>query len=495
VPIVSTVEFDPTDLHDLRRRRLRAIPTMLIAALLLMGTSLLAIFKLFPVYTEFETAIKFNNFDALTIKEQRDIQNELLNKLRLDNTRRNAVSRLNGSHPSAGAGFLAKTISYENVVMLSGWPDERKGEFVLRYKGDDAKDALRLHALAQVMYQENQRRIDEATRVRAALRDAQEKLDSNTRKLADLKAQIEKERVLGESRPRPGQIEDMQSAVLEAEKRWTDALAKLKEAQAEEQRIDRLLHASQDNPPPPPENDAELTQLNEKLTSLQAEYKALQTKQSDQAVVAREEIDTAMDAFEKQIEAARGQGAESPELTQYIAAAESLQKTARELIDEMIDRQQKQYQQLSQLKASLDERAQQRAVELRNSDPQLKDFYEKRELYRRQVNAGIGSGVDQKDVEAVQDQLKLTENMIRSREELLSSDPLHVETITSLQTMIDRMQSDIALDRKKADERMEELQKSFAASAPAVASLPEEQKKLAEQVREQLGSIGMGRKR
>jgi len=42
---------------------------------------------------------------------------------------------------------------------------------------------------------------------------------------------------------------------------------------------------------------------------------------------------------------------------------------------------------------------------------------------------------------------------------------------------------------------MEELQKSFAASAPAVASLPEEQKKLAEQVREQLGSIGMARKR
>jgi|GEM_PF-6964346 len=485
----------PTDLHELRRRRLKFIPGLLVAAFLLMGGAMGAIWQLFPVYTDFETAIKFGNFDALTIKEQRDLQDEQLRLLRVDITRRNAIKQLHDKNPEVNNGFLGNTVAFDKAVMLSGWPEMRKGDFVIRYRGSDPNDRHRVQALAATIYASNNTRIDNVTRVRSALRDAQDKLDSNNRKLIDLKSQIEKERVLGESRPKPGQIEEMQSIVLESEKQWTDAIAKLKEAQAEETRIDKLLHSAQDNPPAAPEKDEELGKLTEQLTSLQAEYKALQTKQSEQAAVARGEIDSAMDAFQKQIEAARGQGAESPELINYIAAAENLQKTARELLGEMLDRQQKQYQQLSQLKATLDEKAQQRAIELRNSDPQLKDFYEKRELYRRQVNAGLGSGVDKRDVEAVEDQLKLTENMIKSREELLSSDPLHVETITSLQAMIDKMQSDIGTDRKKADDKMEELQKSFAASSPAVANLPEEQKKLAEQVREQLGSITMARKR
>ncbi|MCS7034813.1 MAG: hypothetical protein NZ561_12590, partial [Phycisphaerae bacterium] len=496
-PLAPARSEEAIELEELRRRRLKWIPTMLLGSILLMAGAVAAIWHLFPVQQEVEAALRFEGFSSMSMVEQKALQAEQNALLRQDYVRKAAIRKLRELRPEVSAGFLGSPVAYDRVIMLSGWPDSRPGEFVLRYRGTDPADRYRLHALTQALFNDERtrRRIETARNERAAIRRLEEDIESNTRKLTELRKQIERERFLGENRPQPGQIEALETAVLSAERQWTDALAKLKEAQAEEARIEKLLSAARQNPPAAPENDPELSRLTQQLTDLQAEYRALQSRQSEQATLARQEIDEAMDAFQRQIEAARGRGGESPELAQYIASAENLQTTTRALLDEQLDRQQQQYQRLTELKRQLDEKAAARAAELRSSDPQLRELLDERELLRRQINAGVGAGIDRAELAPYEERLKLAESMIRAREEVLSSDPLYVDMITSLQKEIDQMQADLAANRRKIDEKLEELQKSFAASAPAVANLPEEQKQIALQVRQQLAAITAARQR
>lgn len=494
-PAPTTEPQAGPDLHEMRRRRLRAVPLLLVGALLLACAATAGILWYFPVYSDFETALEFKNIDALTMLEQETLRAEQKRRLGEDATRKAALVDLRTRHPELSGGFLEDVVAFNRMLSFSGWFENRAGELVLRYRGKDENDRERLFSMASALYKANAPKLEEANRLRRALKSLNEEVETNSRKLADLRRQVEKERMLGESRPKAGEVEQMESEVLAAEKSWTDSLAKLKGAQAEVTRIEESLATARKQPPVAPENDPELTRLSAELADAQAEYKALQSRQSEQATAARQDIDAAMDSFQRQIEAARGQGASSPELAQYIAAAESLQKTTRSLLDELLERQQKQYQRLNELKAKLDEKAQQRAIELRGNDKQLQDLIEQREIARRQINAAVGSGLEKEEINRVETHLKLVESMIAAREELLSSDPLFAETIKDLQTIIDQTKGDIVADRKKADDKLDELQKAFGASSPMVANLPEEQKKLADELRQQLAGVSAARQR
>lgn len=485
------------DLHALRARRLRRIPTLLLTGLLLALLSAGAIWQFVPVYSNFETSVKFDNFQALSIVEQKNLQDEQRRLLRTSLFRVNAAKILRSQHPEVSPGFLDSPLSFERTIQQAYWREGNPAEFVLRHVGREDGDRLRLHAMATAVFAENQGKADAARRVRAAVKDLDEKVQAHARKLADLKQQIERERMLGESRPTPTQLSLLQSEATLLESTWNDALARLKDAEAEQQRLERALLAARENPAPPPESDEALKKLEQELTDLKARHQALLSAQSPQTASAREELDAAMEAFSRQIEAARGQGVESPELANYIAAAESLQKTTRELLDDLIARQQKQQQRLAELKARLDEQARKRIAELRAGDAQLRELTDRREILRRQVNAATGSdgGVPPEELATARENLRLVENLIKSREEVLASDPLYAEALASLQSIIDQTEADIAADRKRADERLDELQKSLAASSPAVAGLPEEQKKLTREIQAQLAAVAEARRR
>ena len=485
------------DLHALRARRLRRIPTLLLTGLLLALLSAGAIWQFVPVYSNFETSVKFDNFQALSIVEQKNLQDEQRRLLRTSLFRVNAAKILRSQHPEVPPGFLDSPLSFERTIQQAYWREGNPAEFVLRHVGREDGDRLRLHAMATAVFAENQGKADAARRVRAAVKDLDEKVRAHARKLADLKQQIERERMLGESRPTPTQLSLLQSEATLLESTWNDALARLKDAEAEQQRLERALLAARENPAPPPESDEALKKLEQELTDLKARHQALLSAQSPQTASAREELDAAMEAFSRQIEAARGQGVESPELANYIAAAESLQKTTRELLDDLIARQQKQQQRLAELKARLDEQARKRIAELRAGDAQLRELTDRREILRRQVNAATGSdgGVPPEELATARENLRLVENLIKSREEVLASDPLYAEALASLQSIIDQTEADIAADRKRADERLDELQKSLAASSPAVAGLPEEQKRLTREIQAQLAAVADARRR
>lgn len=485
------------DLHEERRRRLRRIPTFAILSLLLIVLAGAGLWFLVPVYSTFETAVKFQNFTALTMAERRDLQSEQSRKLRNDAFRRAAARTLVNARPNVSAGFLASPVEYDRAIQQAGWPEGRPGEFVLRYRGKDAEDRYRLHAMAMTLYGENYDKIDNARRVRNALKELNDAVESNTRKLADTKERIERERMLGETRPTPAQLAELEQATATLEKAWGDALVRLKEAQAEQDRLEKALAAARTNPPPPPESDPELMKLEKELAELKARYEAAQSGQSAQSASAREELDAAMESFNRQLEAARGLGGDSPELANYITAAENLQRTTRELIDEFIDRQTKQTARLNELKAKFDERSRQRITEMREGDPQLRDMREQREVLRRQLNAANGSDgqVGKEEIAALQERLRLLESAVTAREEVLNNDPVYAEAIASLQAIIDQTEQELVADRKRADQKLEDLQRQFAVSSPAVSGLPEEQRKVARGIQEQLSAVASARRR
>src|SRR5205814_2226953 len=74
------------------------------------------------------------------------------------------------------------------------------------------------------------------------------------------------------------------------------------------------------------------------------------------AAQARRDLDTAIDAFEKQLATSAAAGKDSPQLVNYFTAAKKYQDTSRDLIEQLLRRQLDQYARLNELNTRMDEK-------------------------------------------------------------------------------------------------------------------------------------------
>src|SRR5439155_21589484 len=147
------------------------------------------------------------------------------------------------------------------------------------------------------------------------------------------------------------------------------------------------LNANPPGAPPPPSNDAVLQQLQGELKQLNEKVGAVQDGRSDKAKSARQRLDAALAAFNKQIEQAQGAVKNNPDLLAYISSAQKLLGSTRELTDQLMKRQQDQYAQLSELKTNLNDKMLARRAEVWKKDPELLKLMDTKDIKSRQLSA------------------------------------------------------------------------------------------------------------
>jgi len=486
----------------IRRARLRRVPILLVAMLVLIGAAGGGIYYFWPVKTRLEASIKFKNFDNMTTHELRRFQDIQRGYLVDPGTRLTALEKLHQIDPKLSGGFLADLVAYQQAFLKNNsgaeWPESRKGVFVIHYLGDDeVGDAKRMQAVAAAMFDANRTLLGDVVRTRQQIDDLKSSIAVKTTQLDDLTAKIKKERDFGEAAGDVQQHElDLKDQLAKLDKAWTDARAAVKNAQTYLDRLQEELKNTPTTAPTgkvDPATDVQLSQMNKKLAELSAKIAATKDSQANQAAEARKGLDSAMDDFQKQIATAQDAMKDNPQLKAYVEAAQKLQENTRSLVDDLIQRQQKSIAALTDLRQRLNEKMDSKRSETWANDEELKSLREKYEMYQRQYNAAVSSNL-KKEAENVKAELDLTNSLIKSRQELLGNDPTYADAIEQLNLMVDTQTKDIAADRKRTDEMLEEQQKNFTQLTPSVEKLPSEQKQLAEDLGKKLGAINDARK-
>lgn len=486
----------------IRRARLRRVPILLVAMLVLIGAAGGGIYYFWPVKTQLEASINFKNFDNMTTHELRRFQDIQRGYLVDNSTRLTALDKLRTIDPKLPGGFLADPVAYQEAFLKNSssaeWPETRKGVFAIRYQGDDENgDAKRMQAVAAAMFDANRTLLGDVVRTRQQIDDLKSSIAVKTTQLNDLTAKIKKERDFGEAAGDVQQHElDLKDQVAKLDKAWTDARAAVKNAQTDLDRLQEELKNTPTTAPTgkvDPATDDQLIQMNKKLAELSAKIAATKDSQANQAAEARKGLDSAMDDFQKQIASAQDAMKDNPQLKAYVEAAQKLQENTRSLVDDLIQRQQKSIAALTELRQRLNEKMDSKRSETWANDEELKSLREKYEMYQRQYNAAVSSNL-KKEAENVKAELDLTNSLIKSRQELLGNDPTYADAIEQLNLMVDTQTKDIAADRKRTDEMLEEQQKNFTQLTPSVEKLPAEQKQLAEDLGKKLGAINDARK-
>ncbi len=486
----------------IRRARLRRVPILLVAMLVLIGAAGGGIYYFWPVKTRLEASINFKNFDNMTTHELRRFQDIQRGYLVDPGTRLTALEKLHQIDPKLSGGFLADLVAYQQAFLKNNsgaeWPESRKGVFVIHYLGDDeVGDAKRMQAVAAAMFDANRTLLGDVVRTRQQIDDLKSSIAVKTTQLDDLTAKIKKERDFGEAAGDVQQHElDLKDQLAKLDKAWTDARAAVKNAQTDLDRLQEELKNTPTTAPTgkvDPATDVQLSQMNKKLAELSAKIAATKDSQANQAAEARKGLDSAMDDFQKQIATAQDAMKDNPQLKAYVEAAQKLQENTRSLVDDLIQRQQKSIAALTDLRQRLNEKMDSKRSETWANDEELKSLREKYEMYQRQYNAAVSSNL-KKEAENVKAELDLTNSLIKSRQELLGNDPTYADAIEQLNLMVDTQTKDIAADRKRTDEMLEEQQKNFTQLTPSVEKLPSEQKQLAEDLGKKLGAINDARK-
>jgi pSer/pThr/pTyr-binding forkhead associated (FHA) protein len=483
------------DAEARRKKLLRAMLPVALVGILVSAAAALGAWYFVPVIYDIQASVRFAKLGASDMQTQAVFRENQLANLRMDATRRAAILKLKDQFPQVSPGFLGESEKYMRAVASAAWSDQETGLLQLRYGGTDrTEDNARMFAVVLAIYNTNGDLVQRAGDATRNFNEIDRIISRSNAKIIELNERIENDRL---------KIERYQSEKLTAaniqlqnlDKAYQDAFASLKGAQAE---LDRLKKTSPVVPSTQPvesniATDGELAALSQKSQELATRLNQARAERAELAKQARESLDAAYQQFQKQIEASQGAMQQSPELAKFVDTVQSQMKIVRELTDDFIASQQKEYQQLAEAKAKLDEKMQTRRADLWARDEQLQELAGQREITIRKLNAAKSDNLD-KEIESIQTDLSLIETNIKARQDVLATDPLYAEVITTLQQLIESKQKELLENRKKTDEKLATLQKQFAASLPTVEKLPQEQQALASEMKQRLGEIDAARR-
>jgi pSer/pThr/pTyr-binding forkhead associated (FHA) protein len=487
------VEKTEAEIAAIRKRYFRRVSGLVAAMSILIALAGFGIYNFLGVRSTVEASITFKNLGALTQLERNRFQAEQVKLLKEDTTRRVARQKLNEKNPEISPGFLDEQLDYFKTAELATFRDSKPEQMVITVYGKDASvDAPRAAAMATAMYEVNAQLRDQARQQRQSLDELNKKIDQYQKQLTAMNSDIESLRISGENSPGPEQISQLDAQVAALEKTWNDSVAAVKAAQAELDRI-KIAPAGESDAvaaSSPSADDDKIKAMQSQLNDLQGKINAAKAASSEQATNAKKSLDAAIDGFAKQVADAQGMMNGNPEIASFVDAAQKLQQTTRQLTDDLIRRQEQQFGRLTELRERLNDKMEQRRVELWQSDKELQDLTERLAITTRQYNAAVGGGL--KEADDLKAQVELTKSMIKARQDLLPGDTFYADAIQQLQVIIDSTKKNIDEDRAKTEQLLTSLQQSFT-SKETIEKLPQEQKDLAAALQKQLAEINAAR--
>jgi pSer/pThr/pTyr-binding forkhead associated (FHA) protein len=495
-PVVRVLDPDAAIVR--RRKLLRRVPVLMTVMLLLIGAAWAAAFFFTPLRTRIQATLVFHDFNHKTQREQHLFEADQANRLGQDITRRTAIRMLQNRYPGITPGFLENADQYGTIATNpeTHWMDDREhlGQFVMRYDGSEPiDDRARMEAVALAMYDSNSQMADDAHSLKTTLAKLSTDIDAANSRIDEIRQQQDHERAIIDGKPTKDQLDKLKADDADYNAEYNIAVSKLKDAQAD---LNRMLKQQSEPTTAPADlaaSDDELQKMSKDADALSGQIEEARKERAATATKARETLDAAYDDFKKQVEAAQGATKDNPELAAYVTAAQNTQQAIRDLTDQYIQHQQDEYAELNGFKEKMVANMQAHKADVMANDPKLKDLNDQKEIVTRKLNTAKGQGLD-KDAADFQAQLELLDTAIKAQQEIVSNDPVYNEMITGLQKLIDQKSHTIDAERRKIDERLAELKSSFNKSAPAVEKLPAEQKELASAMQDRLSQLDAARR-
>jgi pSer/pThr/pTyr-binding forkhead associated (FHA) protein len=474
-----------------RRRKMRLVPALLGCGLLLAGADAFAIWKWMAPKTVIETRVTYQHLDGLNPAQRATITGHQNLLLAGEDTRHLALTELASTHPELSPGFLSQPDEYKKVADSVSWPDLQNNVMLFsRSTSDPATDALRMKAIGLAVYDNNNVLIGDAQRNQQKLVEAQQVIDDDNRKNADLQKQREEAMAITDGRPDAELISQLRASDDKLKQAWDAAVRAQNAAQAQLQQMQQAT--TQPTAAGGVSDDQQILQLQTQLDAIHAQVAAAKAKHLQDAQQARAQLDAALAQFQQQVADAKVLTKDNPQLTAYIAAAQKFQETTRGLVDQLIHRQQQQYAQLTELQAQLSQKLQERREQMWQKDDTLQRMNDALEYAKRQLNTAIGSG-QQKETDDLNAEIALRETTIKAREDMITVDPILASAVDDVQKIIDEQKRAMEEDRQTTAKALDDAQQEFANSQPAVDQLPADQKSLATQMEARLADLNAAR--
>ena len=473
-----------------RRRYLRRARLLTVAGLLLVVAAAVGTYLLVPVRSAVEANITYKNLAERTKRDRDEVQRKQLQQLAADHVRRGAIKNVLQT-PEVSPGFLEDAERYARVVSDAGWRESNNvWTLVIPYEGTQREqDRVRVKALATALYEDNKSTLGrQFTEARSAVERLQESIKNSERRAQDVAGQIASLRELYEKRPSGEQVKSLEGELAKHENAWKKAVAAVKEAEAD---LSRLKAGNSAAAPADEARDPELANMQRALTDLQTKADRNRDQSTEEARKAREQLAGALDSFKKEITDANATVPGSPEMRGYIESAQKMFETTREVVAEMVRRQEQQFNSIMELKSRLNEKMEARRSDMWRADKELQDLTERLAILTRQYNAAVGGGL-KNEAEELGAQVEQTQNQVKARQALIPVDPGYAEAIQQIELFIDTTKKNITEDRQRTDDLLARLQKSFT-SGPQIDKLPADQQELAKRLEEKLSAINAAR--
>jgi pSer/pThr/pTyr-binding forkhead associated (FHA) protein len=492
--------------------RANRVGVLFFVMLFLMALAFALVYTFMKQRVAVSGSISFENFTKLTVAQQRALQDRERARMVSEELRLVALNTFHVDHPGESPGFLGQPEDFARNETRVRWTDDG----TLVYRLDDATriDVDRLRAVLKGLYAIDDSMRHEADKSRQEINNLRRTVEQRQKDLDALGQRRKELTALTEAQMAPDQIAALTAEKEAAEQKWKQAVAAVNAAEAELKRLEQSsglgIGATSGAGDASGKSDSladtatvataaadpELEALQRNLEQATARLNTIRNTAAEQAEVARKALDGALEKFQKDAESLQGIIKDNPELSAFLAAVQRLQQTTHKLSGDLLALHQKTYDGLLDRKRYLDERLANRRKELWDNDAQIARLKADLGMRERGYNAAVDNGYTREATE-IKQQMDGQLAKIEQRKMELENDPILVtlnELAAKQQQEITASQKELEAARKQDEELAREMEKSFSQIAPAVERLPENQRKIAQQMTSRMDAVANARK-
>lgn len=428
---------------------------MLLATVGLAG----ATYAYWPTSYRLQASLQFSGLEKRGINEQHQFVQRLSDQLdgstRVISTARDALN-------SMSPGFLSDPVQLERLRSSSTLV--HGNQFVLvRNSYEPDGDHRRLAALLTAMYEQNIHLRDEAASVDEKRQRDQSQLNDLQLRIADLQQHRTTDAGAVAQRETAAQVERLAfDKVQQAEKTWLATAQKSKSIQDNLEQLQAGKAAIEDDP--------QIKDLSSKLAQTKSDLAAARNQQGQDIGKDASVVTTALNEFQKQIDATRGSLPSDSPLMPYLLAADPARQQGASALAELIERENADNQNLADLKLRLAEESDATLKSTLATDPQLAGLQQQFAILQRRANTASDSNLPDEATRLFSEADGVKQQVEHRRQELAAA------AGPQRQKLIDQMQKQLQNDRANGLQRLAEPLQILAHALPAPGSLPADQR-------------------
>ena len=412
-----------------------------------------------PTSYRLQASLQFNGLERRGISEQHQFVQRLSDQL--DSSTR-VISTARDALNSTSPGFLSDPVQLERL--RSSGTLVHGNQFVLvRNSYDPDGDHRRLAALLSAMYEQNIHLRDEAASVDQKRERDQSQLNDLQLRISDLQQHRTADANAVAQRETAAQAERLAfDKVQQAEKVWLATAQKTKSIQDNLEQLQAGKAAMAD--------DSQIKDLASKLAQTKSDLAAARKQQGQDVGKDASAVTAALSEFQKQIDAARASLPSDSPLMPYLLAAEPARQQGASALAELIERENADNQNLSDLKLRLAEESDAALKSTLATDSRLVELQQQYAILQRRANTASDSNLSDEATRLFNEADGVKQQIEQRRKELAAA------AGPERQKLIDQMQKQLQGDRANGLQRLSEPLQILAHSLPAPGSLPADQR-------------------